>query len=418
MTMSDFSILSEGLSKQYVVGGAEQSYDSFREMLTGAISSPIKKMRRLRGNVAEDNKFWALSDLNFQIKQGEVVGVIGHNGAGKSTLLKVLSRITSPTRGQVKIKGKVSSLLEVGTGFHPELTGRENIFLNGSILGMSKKQIAKQFDEIVEFSGVEKFIDTPVKRYSSGMYVRLAFSVAAHLETDVLMIDEVLAVGDQKFQQRCLGKLSDVSSQGRTVLFVSHNISAVAKLCDRVMVLDQGKLVYDGDVHKGISIYNGHLKSRPSISKDDIFGELHATVQFRKIYVNGQNFHQVDAIDAIQDIVISIEGEAQHEIEKYQGIMSIRKDGELLFSVYDSAELTTLKKGRFKSTFVVPKKLLFPGEYSCSFGGVSEDRSSWLWTKDIGFQIAHQWQEDYNSTSNLKGLFNVLSEGKREYLDQ
>ena len=217
-----------GVAKEYLLGSESISNQSFREMLLGALSSPFKKFKRLSGNDSQQERFWALRDISFEVERGEVVGIIGRNGAGKSTLLRVLSRITTPTQGEVRFRGRLASLLEVGTGFHPELTGRENIFLNGSILGMSRKEISARLDDIVEFAEIAKFLDTPVKRYSSGMYVRLAFSVAAHLDPDILVVDEVLAVGDLMFQQKCLGKLKDTSTDGRTVFFVSHNIAAVS----------------------------------------------------------------------------------------------------------------------------------------------------------------------------------------------
>jgi len=258
--MSDLSIKAEGISKEYIIGGAETHYDSFREMFTNAIKNPWQKYKKLQGESESLKRFWALNDINFEIQKGEVVGIIGHNGAGKSTLLKILSRITTPTSGQIELHGRVASLLEVGTGFHPELTGRENIYLNGSILGMKRSEIHQSFDEIVDFSGIEKFLDTPVKRYSSGMYVRLAFSVAAFLSSDVLLVDEVLAVGDQDFQTRCLGKLSDVSSKGRTVIFVSHNLSAVSSLCDRGLLLGRGKVLFDGSVTETLNAYNSEAQ--------------------------------------------------------------------------------------------------------------------------------------------------------------
>jgi lipopolysaccharide transport system ATP-binding protein len=209
------------------------------------------------------SEFWALSDINFAVEKGEVLGIIGRNGAGKSTLLKVLSRITPPTTGEIRLRGRVGSLLEVGTGFHPELTGRENIYLNGAILGMRKKEIERKFDEIVEFSGVEKFLDTPVKRYSSGMYVRLAFSVAAHLEPDILIVDEVLAVGDAEFQKKCLGKMHDVTTKdGRTVLLVSHNMEAIRNLCSRSILLDQGKKVFEGTTEEALRQYGSMQVNR------------------------------------------------------------------------------------------------------------------------------------------------------------
>lgn len=245
----------EQLGKRYILGGPDELNNSFREMLMGTITAPFKRYKRLSGEVDESQLFWALEDINFQVNQGEVVGIIGKNGAGKSTLLKILSRITTPTEGRVIIKGNVASLLEVGTGFHPELSGRENIYLNGAILGMRRNEINSKFDNIVEFANVEKFVDTPVKRYSSGMYVRLAFSIAAHLEPDILIVDEVLAVGDIEFQKRCLGKLSDIATQGRTVLFVSHNMSAINRLCSRGILLENGKLKVDGNVNDVIRDY-------------------------------------------------------------------------------------------------------------------------------------------------------------------
>ncbi len=253
--MSKYAIQVEGLGKEYIIGAAEQRHDSFREMLTSALNSPLRKLHKLGGVASEDERFWALRDVSFNVEQGEVLGIIGRNGAGKSTLLKILSRITSPTEGRIVTRGRVASLLEVGTGFHPELTGRENIFLNGSILGMSKARIQLKLDEIVEFADIGKFLDTPVKRYSSGMYVRLAFSVAAHLEPDVLLIDEVLAVGDSNFQNKCLGKMGEVARGGRTVIFVSHNLSMVQTLCSKAVLLERGFLVSNSSVQEAIGDY-------------------------------------------------------------------------------------------------------------------------------------------------------------------
>jgi lipopolysaccharide transport system ATP-binding protein len=237
------AIRVEGLGKRYRVrqGQARTSYRTLRESLSSLVRSPFPG----RGSQGDRDEIWALKDVSFEVQPGEVVGIIGRNGAGKSTLLKILSRITKPTKGRVHLNGRVGSLLEVGTGFHPELTGRENVYLNGSILSMSRKEIDRRFDEIVAFAEVERFLDTPVKRYSSGMYVRLAFAVAAHLEPDILIIDEVLAVGDTAFQAKCQGKMGDVSQQGRTVLFVSHNLAAIRSLCQRVIVLRQGEIVSD-----------------------------------------------------------------------------------------------------------------------------------------------------------------------------
>ncbi|MBD2434789.1 MULTISPECIES: polysaccharide ABC transporter ATP-binding protein [Fischerella] len=262
--MSDTVIRVENLGKKFIIAhqlnnSSRHSYKALRDVITdGAKSltkSLIKPNHQKMSNPARE-EFWALKDVAFEIKQGEAIGVIGRNGAGKSTLLKVLSRITEPTKGRISIKGRVASLLEVGTGFHPELTGRENIFLNGSVLGMSRVEIKKKFDEIVAFAEVEKFLDTPVKRYSSGMYVRLAFSVAAHLDPEILIVDEVLAVGDSVFQKKCLGKMGDVSSkEGRTVLFVSHSMQAIAQLTKRCILLSKGTVQFDGATSKAVQLY-------------------------------------------------------------------------------------------------------------------------------------------------------------------
>ncbi len=260
--MTDIAIKCEGLSKQYRIGERE-SYKALRDVITDAASAPFRRVRSAISNGSQirnpkseiRNSFWALDDVSFEVKRGEVVGIIGRNGAGKSTLLKILSRITKPTRGHAKIHGRVGSLLEVGTGFHPELTGRENIYLNAAILGMRKAEVASKFDEIVAFAEVEKFIDTPVKRYSSGMYVRLAFAVAAHLEPEILIIDEVLAVGDAQFQKKCLGKIGEVAHGGRTVIFVSHNMGAIRSLCTEVIWLNEGKVSEHGPSAQVVDSY-------------------------------------------------------------------------------------------------------------------------------------------------------------------
>jgi len=251
--MSEPAIEVSGLSKRYVIQH-ESRHDNLRDTLHHSARKLWRKLRWGTGFESED--FWALRDISFSIQPGEVLGIIGRNGAGKSTLLKVLSRITEPTSGKIKLRGRVASLLEVGTGFHPELSGRENIFLNGAILGMSRVEIKAKFDEIVAFAEVERFLDTPVKRYSSGMYVRLAFAVAAHLEPEILIVDEVLAVGDQQFQAKCLGKMKDVAEgEGRTVLFVSHNLAATQSLCSRVITLDSGAMSFDGPPDQAVSRY-------------------------------------------------------------------------------------------------------------------------------------------------------------------
>lgn len=269
MTDRKIIIRAENLSKCYRIGLKDEIHDSFAKSMFNFIKSPLKNFRKYRSlykfddlDVDSDSSdiIWALRDVSFEVEEGEIVGIIGVNGAGKSTLLKILSKITDPTGGRAELRGRLSSLLEVGTGFHPELTGRENVYLNGTVLGMRKKELDRKFDEIVDFSGVEKFIDTPVKRYSSGMKVRLAFAVAAHLEPDILLIDEVLAVGDIQFQRKCLSKMEDIGKHGRTVLFVSHNMPAVTRICPRTILLNQGRVVQDGPSHNVVSYYMGTEK--------------------------------------------------------------------------------------------------------------------------------------------------------------
>ena len=267
----------ENLGKSYIIGHQRESYVALRDVLTNKARQIASKTKNLlsggqliAGNELEE--FWALKDINFEVQQGDRVGIIGRNGAGKSTLLKVLSRITEPTTGSIRLRGRVASLLEVGTGFHPELSGRENIYLNGAILGMSRAEVKKKFDEIVNFAGVEKFLDTPVKRYSSGMYVRLAFAVAAHLEPEILIVDEVLAVGDAEFQKKCLGKMEDVSkNHGRTVIFVSHNMSAIKSLCNKGIFLANGKNTFSGNIEDTVAFYMSEsYNQNPNLYFEDL----------------------------------------------------------------------------------------------------------------------------------------------------
>lgn len=257
--MSEPVIQAENISKKYRISLREEKADTLAGQLRKTLSYPIRNFRqisRLKNlDEHEASIFWALQDINFTVNEGDVLGIIGHNGAGKSTLLKILSRITEPSSGRIRMRGKVSSLLEVGTGFHPELSGRDNVFMNGTLLGMSRREVQRKFDEIVAFAGTEKYIDTPVKFYSSGMKVRLAFAVAAHLDPEILIIDEVLAVGDLSFQQKCLGKMDEVSQGGRTVLFVSHNMDSVKRLCNRGMVMEQGKITYSGNINDAVNSY-------------------------------------------------------------------------------------------------------------------------------------------------------------------
>jgi lipopolysaccharide transport system ATP-binding protein len=308
--MSNLAIRVENLGKLYRIGSKQQSYYTLRDALVDAVMTPMRRVRGLlRGESAADlhEEIWALKDVSFEVKHGEVVGIIGRNGAGKSTLLKVLSRITEPTTGCADVYGRIGALLEVGTGFHPELTGRENIYLNGAILGMSRAEINRKFDEIVDFAGVEKFIDTPVKHYSSGMGLRLGFAVAAHLEPEILIVDEVLAVGDAEFQKKCLGKMSSVAGEGRTVLFVSHNMAAVQSLCKRAILLDRGSVLRDGEVAR---IVDEYLSDTVKQDKVGTFSELPS---FRVIDVKISSCNG-SLIKTFDHVLIGVQFEAKENI--------------------------------------------------------------------------------------------------------
>lgn len=293
--MSNLAIHAEGLGKRYRIGALNEGYKTIRESLTRVATAPLRKVRDgLRRGGGGPNTFWALKDVSFDIEQGDVIGVIGRNGAGKSTLLKILSRITDPTEGFADIRGRVGSLLEVGTGFHPELTGRENIFLNGAVLGMGRKEIAAKFDEIVAFAEVENFIDTPVKRYSSGMYLRLAFAVAAHLEPEILLVDEVLAVGDAAFQKKCLSRMENVADEGRTVLFVSHNMGAIRSLCTKGIFLDKGQIVEAGDLGSCVTRY---FRSIGALAGGQSDPQEQARTGFNRVYLPDVDGNTVDQGD-------------------------------------------------------------------------------------------------------------------------
>src|SRR6201988_418024 len=358
----DQIIKVQGLGKQYQIGAPAIAYSTLREAVTVL---PRKPFRANRSN--GDQTFWALQAVNFAVGPGEIVGIIGRNGACKSTLLKVLSRVTAPTTGRVELFGRVASLLEVGTGFHPELTGRENIYLNGSLLGMARNEIASRFDEIVAFGEVGKFIDTPVKRYSSGMYVRLAFAVAAHLEPEILIIDEVLAVGDAQFQKKCLDKMRDVSQHGRTVLFVSHNMPAVARLCQRAILLDQGRIIPDGPAHKIVGMY---LRSDLGTSAAREWRELstapgNEVVRLRAVRVRNHNGQITDVIDIRKPVSLEME----YEVLKPGSVLvpSLRlfnEEGIFVFATFDSDSEWRAKPrpvGHFLSQAEIPGNFLAEG---------------------------------------------------------
>jgi len=359
------AIKVEGLGKRYRLGRMRQGYRTLRESLTDLATAPFR--RRARGAGGRSEEFWALRDLDIEIRPGEVVGIIGRNGAGKSTLLKVLSRITRPTTGQVRLRGRIASLLEVGTGFHPELTGRENIYLNGSILGMPRREIARKFDEIVAFAEVERFLDSPVKRYSSGMYVRLAFAVAAHLEPEILLVDEVLAVGDASFQKKCLNKMEDVGQGGRTVLFVSHNMTAVSRLCPRTILLDVGGVVADGPSHQVTSSYlrSGQGTTAAREWHDPGIAPGNDIVRLRAARVRTEEGEVTEAIDIRRPVGIEIEYEVLRPGHVLVPNFRLQNaEGVCVFHVTETARDwrgRTRPAGTYVSTAWIPGNLLAEG---------------------------------------------------------
>jgi lipopolysaccharide transport system ATP-binding protein len=380
--MNSESIRVEGLSKRYQISSgrsaASSEYDTVRDSLVQLAKFPFKRAAALLrgdayGATGLNEDFWALSDVSFEVKQGDVLGIVGRNGAGKTTLLKILSRITEPTTGSITQYGRVGSLLEVGTGFHPELTGRENLYLNGAILGMRKAEIKAQFDEIVAFAEVEQFIDTPVKFYSTGMQVRLAFAVAAHLEPEILIIDEVLAVGDIKFQQKCLGKMEEIGSSGRTVLFVSHNMPAVSRLCSRAILLEQGKLVEDGTVTEVISKYVGGgqtLASRSWTDSEQNPGD--ETIQLNSIRAVDEDHKSSDPFDIRNRIGIEIEFELlKGDVWFTSGFNVTNADGQMLFNVTESPDpdwdTGRRSAGHYKTTAWIPGNFLAEGLHFVNF---------------------------------------------------
>lgn len=372
--MSDIAISVENVSKLYHIG--RKSSGSLRETISGKVELLFHR----HSEQPDETEFWALKDVSIDIKKGDIVGVIGKNGAGKSTLLKILSRITEPTSGRIQINGRVGSLLEVGTGFHPELSGRENIFLNGSILGMKRSEIQSKFDEIVDFSGIEKFIDTPVKRYSSGMYIRLAFAVAAHLEPEILIIDEVLAVGDAEFQKKCLGKMQDVAGHGRTIIFVSHNMGAVKKLCTKGIVLRNGKISFVGSSEDAANLYLStslEVKQIPLHERDDIKGDRR--IEVRKIII--RNIKNIEVSDLILGESCSFEFELtcvnNIKFDNLFFAVQIFDNTEQLMTTISSDELGTtfpasLKNGSFQ--IAIDRFNLRAGEYYINYM-ISEKKS-------------------------------------------
>lgn len=361
--MSDLAIRVENIGKQYRIGASPtSSYRTLREVIGDAVRAPL---RRLRGETYATTTIWALRNVSFEVRKGQVLGLIGRNGAGKSTLLKILSRVTEPTEGHAEIHGRVGSLLEVGTGFHPELTGRENIFLNGAILGMKRSEIANKMDEIIEFSEVEKFIDTPVKRYSSGMYLRLAFSVAAHLEPEILVVDEVLAVGDAEFQRKCLGKMNDVAQQGRTVLFVSHNMSAIMRLTEEALVIEQGTLALRAPTAQAVDYYlsQGLSQEGQRCWSAEEVKEAHPfrPLGLRVIDTRGK---VVDTVRSIEPFTIEVEYEVKAPISGLRvGIYLNNMRGEMVFTTFDTDDLEKFKQYSVRQPGTYISRCTIPADY-------------------------------------------------------
>jgi lipopolysaccharide transport system ATP-binding protein len=385
-SMTQPAIRVEHLGKQYQIGAPGPRYATFREALTKAALAPWRRFRQLSGVAQEQSIIWALRDVSFEVQPGEVVGIIGRNGAGKSTLLKILSQITEPTEGRVTLNGRVASLLEVGTGFHPELTGRENVFLNGSILGMSRREIARKFEEIVDFAGVERFIDTPVKHYSSGMQVRLAFAVAAHLEPEILLVDEVLAVGDIAFQKKCLGKIGQVAVSGRTVLLVSHNLAAVEALCTFAILLSEGNLIAQGNTKTVLRTYLKSVNCDAGLSLNDR-SDRQGSGAVRFVYVSladdrGQRQASFQC-GHDSEIVLVFENRLKHDITNLHVALGIDNElGQrvlLLDSTLLGTDLSDVAPGTGMIHFAIPKLSLLPGRYSFNvFSAINGIIADWI----------------------------------------
>jgi lipopolysaccharide transport system ATP-binding protein len=410
--MNDIAIRVEDLGKLYRIGTAPERYKTLRDSIVGVVNAPIKRLRRGISPAptrTESSTIWALRNISFEVHQGQVLGIVGRNGAGKSTLLKILSRVTEPTEGSAEIHGRVGSLLEVGTGFHPELTGRENIYLNGAILGMKRLEIDRKFDEIVAFSEVEQFIDTPVKRYSSGMYLRLAFAVAAHLEPEILVVDEVLAVGDAEFQRKCMGKMSDVAQAGRTILFVSHNMSAVMRLTEETIVLDKGHMVYRAPTPQAVDYYMaaGFTGAGERIWTSAEIPTEAAPFTPIALRLRDRNGRVADTLRSIEPFTVEIEYNLDQSITGLRvGIYLLTMRGEYVFTSFDLDDPSQFEQlgvrpvGHYISRCTIPANTLNEGRYVLAVNASSFRIKRYFWddhslafTMDATGAPGKQWPE-------------------------
>jgi lipopolysaccharide transport system ATP-binding protein len=409
------ALIVEKVSKRFRLGEQQPKADSFRRMIADGTRRALRRMTSNEPPKASSD-FWALRDISFRVEEGQRVGIIGRNGAGKSTLLKVLSRITDPTEGRITIKGRVGSLLEVGTGFHGDLSGRENIYLNGAILGMRHKEIRRKFDEIVDFAGVEKFLDTPVKRYSSGMYVRLAFAVAAHMDPEVLIVDEVLAVGDAAFQKKSIGKMEDISKSGRTILFVSHSMGAINQICDKCVLLQNGQMLFHGDTADATRLYAESGAGELVLDNARFQGAFKGRVTFTHVDINGVSGGQ-SMLSPRDEIVITLRGECSADIPAIRLSCAFFAEDIKIATAHDAPHAAPLSAGRFTSTIRMPPFTLRPGTYAMRIGGnafdpVSSYGRDWLQSDDaVTFTVIEEWSEQ--NDIGAAGIVNLSSSGTR-----
>jgi lipopolysaccharide transport system ATP-binding protein len=391
------TIKVENLSKEFRIGARRDSYATLRDKLAGTMRAPLAAFRERRKAV--DNRVWALRDIGFEVLPGEVVGIVGRNGAGKSTLLKVLSRITEPTVGRVELRGRVGSLLEVGTGFHPELSGRENIYMNGAVLGMRRREIERKFDEIVAFAEIEQFLETPVKRYSSGMYMRLAFAVAAHLESEILLVDEVLAVGDSAFQKKCLGKMEDVTKQGRTILFVSHNMGAVGNICNKGILLERGRQLLISDIQTVVSTYisSGCAGDAEAVWDDPATAPGSDVARIRAIRILDREGQLMTSVDISAPVYIEVEYEnlqaganlatSVHLMQAGVGCVLAAGNGAAANLTHDAWGYKPHPKGIYRSVCRIPENFLNDKQYTISAYIVNDNRIEAYVSDAVSFEV-------------------------------